>query len=82
MKSFLISKSFLKLDQKMKADASSARAPTRRFKNFGILDRRFRHRPFLHSKIFSAIANITQLTIETGASPLFEIEYYDGYDDN
>jgi hypothetical protein len=67
-------------DQKMKADARARHETVNsRFKNFGILERKFRHRPFLHGRIFLAIANITQLALEIEA-PLFAIEYYDGYD--
>jgi hypothetical protein len=47
----------------------------RRFKSFGILDQRCRHDVHLHSLVFHAIANITQLRILTGDSTLFKIDY-------
>ena len=67
-------------DQKMKGDARARHETVnRRFKQWCILERRFRHEPHLHAKVFRAIANITQLCIERD-EPLFDVEYYDGYD--
>lgn len=48
----------------------------RRFKEWGILERRFRHKLVLHTKVFQSIANITQLELQH-QSPLFSIDYDD-----
>ena len=65
-------------DQKMKSDARSRHETVNsRFKRWSILERRFRHQVHhLHGQVFLAVANITQLQIETD-EPLFQIEYND-----
>ena len=45
-----------------------------RFKNFFVLSHRFRHRPFLHSFCFHAVANLTHLMMQS-ESPLFSINF-------
>jgi hypothetical protein len=47
------------------------------FKKYGILERRFRHHHNLHGRVFTAIANIIQLTI-MNQGPTFQVDYYDG----
>jgi hypothetical protein len=47
------------------------------FKNYGILEHRYRHCRSLHGRVFSAIANIIQLTIMK-QGPVFQVDYYDG----
>ena len=47
-----------------------------RLKNWGILERKFRHDIRQHGSIFYACAIITQLIIANG-EPLFEVEYGD-----
>jgi hypothetical protein len=47
-----------------------------RLKQWGSLNRVFRHSPPLHSAVFAAVANIIQFSIEHG-EPLFEVEYND-----
>jgi hypothetical protein len=49
-----------------------------RFKLFGILRNTFRHDIHKHGIVIGAVASITQVVIEE-ESPLFQIEYYDGY---
>lgn len=44
----------------------------RRFKQFFVLEHRFRHNVSLHSICFHAVANVTQLIIENG-HPLFNL---------
>jgi hypothetical protein len=46
----------------------------RRFKQFNVLGRTFRHDKERHTEVFTAVAVITQLSIETG-SPLFQVDY-------
>lgn len=46
----------------------------KRFKQWGALKRVFRHDLQLHSNVFRAIANITQLSIRNG-EPLFDVEF-------
>ena len=48
----------------------------RRFKQFGVLNQRYRHKLEYHGIIFNAIANITQLMLENGM-PLFGVHYID-----
>jgi len=48
----------------------------RRFKEFNILHRTFRHNRNKHSQAFWAVANIVQLSIEY-ENGLFDVEYYD-----
>ncbi len=47
-----------------------------RLKNWGILERTYRHDIKLHGTVFSTCAVITQLCIANG-EPLFEVEYGD-----
>jgi hypothetical protein len=47
-----------------------------RLKNWGILERTYRHDIKLHGTVFSACAVITQLCVANG-EPLFEVEYGD-----
>jgi hypothetical protein len=47
-----------------------------RLKNWGILERTYRHDIGLHGMVFSACAVITQLCITNG-EPLFKVEYGD-----
>jgi hypothetical protein len=46
------------------------------FKQWNILNERYRHRLSDHSAVFHAIANITQMSILNG-EPLFSVEYND-----
>ena len=46
----------------------------RRFKQFGCLERVFRHNLEKHSSVFRAVAVITELSLENG-QPLFGVEY-------
>jgi hypothetical protein len=64
-------------DQRQKA-AVRARHETanKRFKQWNILNERYRHRLSDHSAVFHAIANITQMSILNG-EPLFSVEYND-----
>ncbi len=48
----------------------------RRLKNWGILEKVYRHDITVHGMVFYACAVITQLSIANG-EPLFEIEYGD-----
>ena len=48
-------------------------------KQFGILERRFRHDLKLHHKVFMAVANIVQASIQLGDQPPFHVEYFDNY---
>jgi hypothetical protein len=79
-------------DQLMKAIAR-ARHETinRRFKVWKILNDRYHGDLNKHGYIFMAIANITQIVIETKGhetteededNGLFEVEYFDRYDDD
>ena len=54
-----------------------------RLKNWGILERTYRHDIELHETVFSACAMITQLCVSNG-EPLFEVEFGDalGSDEN
>ena len=45
-------------------------------KNWGILERTYRHDIKLHGTVFTACAVITQLCVANG-EPLFEVEYGD-----
>jgi hypothetical protein len=45
-----------------------------KFKKWGALQQKYRHRLETHSSVFLAIANITQLSIKNG-EPLFQVEY-------
>lgn len=64
-------------DQKMKTLARARHETVNsRFKQFGILSQRFRHRLNRHGTVFMAVANITQLAI-TLDQPLFNVEYND-----
>lgn len=47
----------------------------RRFKQWNILSRVFRHDLEKHQSVFEAVAVITQLSIENGG-PLFDVEYH------
>lgn len=47
-----------------------------RFKNFGILNQKFRHERSFHKVCFYAIASITQLSIEYGDKSLFSVRNY------
>ena len=47
-----------------------------RLKNWGILERTYRHDIRMHGSVFYACAVITQLAIANG-EPLFEVEYGD-----
>jgi hypothetical protein len=65
-------------DQRMKADARARHETANgRLKRWGVLERRFRHRAFLHGKVFQSIANTTQLEIQMN-SPLFSVDCFDG----
>jgi hypothetical protein len=48
----------------------------KRLKQFGVLEKRFRHRLELHSTYFNAVTNITQIAIQRG-EPLFQVFYDD-----
>jgi hypothetical protein len=48
----------------------------RRLKNWGILEKVYRHNITVHGTIFYACAVITQLTI-ANSKPLFQVEYGD-----
>jgi hypothetical protein len=48
----------------------------RRLKQFGVLEQTFRHDRSKHRAVFSAIANLTQITLRE-ESPLFQVEYID-----
>jgi hypothetical protein len=62
-------------DQRMRSLARARHETVnRRFKEFDILGRRFRHNVVKHGVAFMAVANITQLTIMHG-QPLFSVEY-------
>jgi hypothetical protein len=66
-------------DQAMKAVARARHETVnRRFKQFSILERRFRHQVEKHGMVFAAVSNITQLSIQL-SEPLFDVDYYDGY---
>ena len=52
-----------------------------RLKNWGILERTYRHDVKLHGIVFTACAVITQLCVANG-EPLFEVEYGDGMNDD
>ncbi len=43
-----------------------------RLKQFNILNERFRHSTYLHSRCFYAVLNLVQLSIENG-EPLFDV---------
>ena len=45
-------------------------------KNWGILERLYRHNITMHGAVFYACAVITQLSVANG-EPLFEVEYGD-----
>ncbi len=45
----------------------------RRFKQFSVIDERFRHELSLHSTCFHAVANLTQVMIQNG-EPLFGVD--------
>jgi len=47
-----------------------------RLKNWGILERTYRHNIELHGTVFTACAVITQLCVANG-EPLFKVEYSD-----
>ena len=47
-----------------------------RFKNFGCLEQRFRHKLNRHKICFDAILVITQLALTKGEEPLFEVRNY------
>ena len=49
-----------------------------RLKLFGILQQTFRHNVEKHGIVMGAVANISQIIIEE-ESPLFQLDYYDGY---
>ncbi len=51
-----------------------------RLKNWGILERTYRHDVKLHGIVFTACAVITQLCV-TNREPLFKVEYGDGMHD-
>jgi hypothetical protein len=65
----------------IKASVSIARARHEAvnslFKKYGILERHFRHHRSLHGRVFTAIANIIQLTIMK-QGPVFPVDYSDG----
>jgi hypothetical protein len=64
-------------DQWMKAVARARHETVNRlFKHFGILERRFRHRVTLHGRVFLAVSNIVQASIQL-EEPIFDVEYYD-----
>jgi hypothetical protein len=64
-------------DQKMKAEARARHETVNgRFKQFGVLERRFRHKIHLHGKVFMAVANLVQAAIQ-GQHPTFQVDYYD-----
>ena len=61
----------------MQADARSRHETFNgRLKNWGILERRYRHNIGTHGMVFTACAVITQLGVANG-EPLFEVEYSD-----
>ena len=64
-------------DQRQKA-AVRARHETvnKRFKDWMVLERRFRHELHTHGHVLRAVANITQLMMNSG-EPLFQVEYDD-----
>lgn len=65
------------LDQKMKADARARHETINgMFKQFGVLERCFRHRVSLHGKVFLAVANLVQATIQLEHTP-FQVDYCD-----
>jgi hypothetical protein len=47
------------------------------FKEYGFLQRHFWHHHNLHGRVFTAIANIIQLSIMY-QGPTFQVDYYDG----
>ena len=64
-------------DQKMKQLARARHeAINGLFKNWGCLERRFRHRVKLHGQEFVAVANIVQALIVL-ENPIFQIDYSD-----
>lgn len=64
-------------DQRMKKVARARHETVnRRFKEFNILHRVFRHNIHLHSSVFRAVANIVQVMIQHN-SPLFSVDYDD-----
>jgi len=64
-------------DHWMKAKARARHeAVNHLFKNWGILERRFRHNKLLHGKVFGAVANLVQASIMTG-HPVFDVRYKD-----
>lgn len=47
----------------------------RRFKQFGCLHQVYRHGIDNHGSVFRAVATITQLGLEHGGMPLYDVEY-------
>lgn len=45
----------------------------RKFKNWGILEHRFRHQESAHAAVFHAIAVMTQIEIETAGMHIFDV---------
>ena len=66
-------------DQYMKGVARARHETVNRlFKNWGILERRFRHRVDLHGRVFVAVANLVQASLQL-EEPTFQVNYYDNY---
>ena len=46
-----------------------------RFKDWGILTRRYRHSPISHASVFRAIVVITQISLDLDRKALFNVPY-------
>jgi hypothetical protein len=63
-------------ERKMKSRARARHETVnKRFKQFGILKQKFRHRLVNHQKVFRTIVVLTQLSINSG-EVLFAVEFY------